>query len=134
MTRVLVDTSALVAFLDADDSRHEAVVSTFEALADDELVTHGYVVAESLAVIRRRLGAEATISLLDEVLPAIEVLAVDSASLALALRRYRAALPTSISFVDHVSLAVCDREGVAIVFALDQDLKATGLSLVPSVG
>jgi len=134
VTRVLVDTSALVAFLDADDPRHEVVVTTFAALADDELLTHGYVVAESLAVTRRRLGVEANVSLLDEVLPAIEVLTVDGALLAQALLRYRAALPTSVSFVDHVSLAVSEREGITIVFALDPDLGATGLSLIPSVG
>ena len=79
MTRVLVDTSALLAFLDADDPRHRAVVDTFAKLAGDEMLTHGYVVAESLAVTRRRLGLGATISLLDEVLPALEILPVDGA-------------------------------------------------------
>lgn len=133
MTRVLVDTSALLAFLDADDPRHEVVVTTFAQLTDDELLTHGYVVAESSAVTRRRLGVEATIALLDDVLPTIAVLPVDSALLAGALRRYRAALPTSVSFVDHVSLAVAEREEISIAFALDPDLVATGLSLIPSL-
>lgn len=131
MRRVFVDTSALLAILDADDPRHEDVVATFAALADDELLTHGYVVAESLAVTRRRLGVEATISLLDDVLPAIEILAVDAGLLDGVLRRYRAALPTGVSLVDHVSIAVCEDEGITLVFALDPDLGGTGLGLIP---
>jgi len=54
-----VDTSALIALLDRADPRHEAVRSTFLDLADRELVTHGYVVAETLAVARRRFGVVA---------------------------------------------------------------------------
>jgi predicted nucleic acid-binding protein len=131
VTRVFVDTSALMAFLDADDLRHDAVVHAFAGLADDELLTHGYVVAESLAVTRRRLGVDATISLIDDVLPTIEVLSVDAAMHAQALRRYRAALPTSVSFVDHVSLAVIERGAIGTVFALDLDLGASGLPLIP---
>jgi predicted nucleic acid-binding protein len=112
-----MDTSALMVFLDGDDARHGEVVAAFAELAGDELVTHGYVVAESLAVTRRRLGVEVTASLLDEVLP---------------LQRYRTALPTATSFVDHVSLAVIGREAITTVFALDPDLGTPGVRLVSS--
>ena len=131
MTRVLVDTSALVAFLDVDDPRHADVVSAYRALAYDDLVTHGYVIAESLAVTRRRLGVDATISLLDDVLPTIELLPVDEATHARAQQRYRASLPAGRSFVDQVSLAVIEREGIERAFALDPDLAAGGVELVP---
>lgn len=132
MTRVFVDTSALLAFLDADDPRHERVVSTFSELASDDLVTHGYVVAESLAVTRCRFGLEATISLLEEVLPAIELLAVDTALHTEAQQRYRAALPTATSFVDHVSFAVMVRERITKAFVLDPDFAASGVEMVPA--
>jgi predicted nucleic acid-binding protein len=131
VTRVLVDTSAVVAFLDADDPRHADVVATFEALASEELVTHGYVIAESLAVTRRRLGVEATIALLDDVLPTIELLPVDAQLHAQAQQRYRATLPTGTSFVDHVSFAVMEREGIATAFVLDADFAATGVQMLP---
>lgn len=131
MTRVLLDTSAIVAFLDADDAQHEAVVGAFEQLADDELVTHGYVVAESIAVTRRRLGVDATIALLDDVLPAVAILPVDVALHAQAQQRYRSSLPTDVSFVDHVSLALIEREGIGMALALDADLAARGVRLLP---
>ena len=133
MTRVLVDTSALVAFLDADDPRHAEVVATFEELAFDDLVTHGYVIAESLAVTRRRLGVEATISLLDDVLPAIELLPVDTLH-AHAQQRYRSSLPSGTSFVDQVSLAVIEREGITTALVLDTDFAASGVRMIPAPG
>jgi predicted nucleic acid-binding protein len=131
VTRVLVDTSALLALLDADDPRHAAVVEAFENLRDEELATHGYVVAESLAVTRRRLGVDATIALLDDVLPALDILPVDAALHSLAQHRYRAALPTGVSFVDHVSLALMEREGIHKALVLDADFAAADMQLLP---
>ncbi len=132
MTRVFVDTSALIAFLDADDARHAAVLTTFADLASDELVTHGYVVAEALAVTRRRLGLEATIALLDEVLPVIDLLPVDTALHPEAQQRYRTALPTATSFVDHVSLLLMERDGITTAFVLDPDFAAAGVQILPA--
>jgi predicted nucleic acid-binding protein len=132
VTRVLVDTSALMAFLDADDPRHHAVVATFQELEHDELLTHGYVVAESLAVVRRRLGLDATITLLDDILPAVQVVAVDAAVHARAQTQYRASLPSGVSFVDQVTIAIIEREAITTAFALDADLGVAGLRLLPS--
>ncbi len=132
MTRVFVDTSALIALLDGDDPRQEAVRQAFAELGSvNELATHGYVVAECLAVVRRRLGVEATIALLDDVLPSIETLSVEPAMHAHVLRQYRASLPSGTSFVDWVSLAVIERDGIATALALDSDLARPGLTLLP---
>lgn len=134
MSRIFVDTSALIAHLDADDPRHEPVRSAFASFESDELVTHGYIVAESIAVARRRLGTDAVIALLDDVLPAIELLAVEPAVHGAALSRYRQSLPTGTSFVDHVSFEVMAREGIAIAFALDADFVSAGVSVLPEPG
>jgi predicted nucleic acid-binding protein len=83
------------------------------------------------AVTRRRLGVEATIALLDDVLPTIELLPVDAQLHAQAQQRYRATLPTGTSFVDHVSFAVMEREGIATAFVLDADFAATGVQMLP---
>ncbi len=130
--RVFVDTSALLAHLDGDDPRHAAVLASFADTRDDQLVTHGYVVAESLAVARRRFGPDATITLLDDVLPPIELLPIDLAIHAEAQRRYRASLPSSTSFVDRVSLLLIEREGLIDVLALDPDLASPGVTLRPA--
>ena len=133
MSRILVDTSALLALLDADDPRQAVVRATFAQHPDDDLVTHGYVVAESIAVARRRLGVDGVIALLDDVLPAIELLQVDAATHATAQARYRASLPSGTSFVDQVSLAVIERHGIDTVFVLDPDSARPGVTVIPTI-
>lgn len=132
VNRVFVDTSALVALLDRADPRHAEVRQTFAGFADAELVCHGYVVAETLAVTRRRLGVDAMVALIDDLLPAIEVLPVGPSEHATALARYRASLPSGTSFVDQVSFQVIEREGIGRAFVLDADFAATGVEMLPA--
>jgi predicted nucleic acid-binding protein len=131
VSRVFVDTSALLALLDRADPRHESTRSQFVALADDELVTHGYVVAESIAVTRRRFGIDGVVTLLDDLLPVVEIVPVEPTLHAGALARYRESLPSGTSFVDQVSLAVMEQGGISTAFALDPDLARPGLTLLP---
>jgi Predicted nucleic acid-binding protein, contains PIN domain len=129
---VFVDTSALIALLDRADPRHEAVRSTFLELADRELVTHGYVVAETLAVARRRFGVDGVIALLDDLLPVLTVLPVEPSLHASAQTRYRASLPSGTSFVDQVSFGVMTQEAIDTAFALDADFVAAGVDVIPA--
>jgi uncharacterized protein len=134
VTRVFVDTSALLTLLDRADPRHEAARDTFAGLADADLVTHGYVVAESLAVARRRFGVDGAIALLDDMLPVVTLLPVEPELHAGVQARYRASLPSSISFVDRVSFAVIERDQVDAAFTTDPDFEVTGVPLIPSLG
>ena len=127
-----MDTSALIALLDRADPRHEAVRSTFLDLADRELVTHGYVVAETLAVARRRFGVGGVIALLDDLLPVLAVLPVEPSLHASAQARYRASLPSGTSFVDQVSFGVMTQEAIDTAFALDADFVAAGVAVIPA--
>jgi hypothetical protein len=79
----------------------------------------------------RRLGVEGVIALLDDVLPAIELLEVDAATHATAQARYRASLPSGTSFVDQVSLAVIERDGIETALVLDPDFARPGLTIIP---
>ncbi|MBA2634364.1 MAG: PIN domain-containing protein [Chloroflexi bacterium] len=128
---MFVDTSALLALLDGDDVRHEGVQAACAQRADDDLVTHGYVVAESLAVTRRRLGIGGVVALMDDVLPSIEVLPVDLELYVEAQRRYRAALPSGVSFVDRISLTLIEREEITMALVLDPDFARAGLEVLP---
>jgi predicted nucleic acid-binding protein len=132
VTRILVDTSALIALLDADDPRQAAVREAFDQRADDELVTHGYIIAEAIAVTRRRFGVAGAATLVDDILPAISLVPVDVATHAAALERYRASLPTAVSFVDHVTLAVMERVGIDTAIVLDPDFAGRGFQIIPT--
>ena len=131
MSPIFVDTSAILALLDRSDARHEIARETFVDLAAAELVTSGYVVAESLAVTRRRFGVDGAIALIDGLLPTIDVLPVTPAEHETILAAYRASLPAGISFVDRVSLHVMERDSIAKAFAFDQDLASGGAVVLP---
>jgi predicted nucleic acid-binding protein len=132
VTRIFVDTSALLSLLDADDPRQASVRDAFVSLATDDLVTHGYVVAESIAVARRRLGVDGAIALIDDVLPALELVPIDGELHSAALTSYRESLPSGASFVDHVSLALMARDSIETAFVLDSDFAAAGINVIPS--
>jgi predicted nucleic acid-binding protein len=128
---VFVDTSAILALLDRADAQHAAVRTAFAGMADATLVTHGYVVAELLAVARRRFGVEGAMALLDDILPVIDIVAVEPELHRRVQALYRLSLPSGISFVDRLSFAVIEREAADAVFATDADFRAVGVRLIP---
>jgi len=126
---VVVDTSALFALLDRRDAHHASAVAFWTDPDDEDLVTHAYVVIESVALVRSRLGADAVTALVDDLLPAIRVEMVDRSlhdgSLA-DLRR----IGGGTSLVDRVTLAFAARHGIERAFAYDADLAGEGLAPV----
>jgi uncharacterized protein len=130
--RVFVDTSAFISLLDGDDPRHAAARATLIELGDRDLVTTGYVVAESIAVARRRFGVDGAVALVDDLLPLVDILPVEPSVHASALARYRVYLPSGTSFVDQVSFHIIEREQIATAFALDTDLATSGVEVLPA--
>jgi predicted nucleic acid-binding protein len=124
---VLIDTSALFALLDADDARHEDAVRLWALALDVDLVAHAYIVVESVALVRSRLGWAGVRALVDDVLPGIRTESVDRSLHEQALADYRS-LAGSTSFVDRVSLAFARASSITTCFAFDPDLEAAGLA------
>ncbi len=126
---VVVDTSALFALLDKRDAHHASAVSFWSDPDDEDLVTHAYVVIESVALVRARLGGNAVIALVDDLLPGVRVEMVDRAlhdeSLA-DLRR----IGGGTSLVDRVTIAFATRHDIKRAFAFDADLTVAGLEPV----
>lgn len=123
---VFVDTSALFALLDEDDANHDGARSAFLRLRGADLVTHTYVVVETVALVSRRLGWLAVERLLDVILPVIRVLVVDEATHTTAIRAYRAAGSVAVSLVDRTSFAVMRADGIDRAFAFDRDFDLEG--------
>lgn len=89
------------------------------------------MVAEAVAVARRRFGVDGATTLIDDLLPVIDLLPVAPTDHASALGRYRASLPSGTSFVDQVSLLVIERD--SIDFAFDADFISAGIAILPSL-
>lgn len=128
---VIVDTSALFALLDRRDGNHPSAVRFWTDPDYEDLVTHAYVVVETVALIRSRLGVDAVAAFIDDLLPGIRVEMVDRAIHDECLARVRA-IGGGTSLVDRVTLAMAERLGISRAFAYDADLAREGLTPVAS--
>jgi predicted nucleic acid-binding protein len=130
---VFVDTSALLAVLDADESSHRRCAAAWTRLVSDDevLMTSSYVVVEVFALVQRRLGLDAVRVLETSVMPLIQVLWVDSAIHRRAVSALLAASRKKLSLVDCTSFEVMREHGIKIAFTLDRHFSAQGFEKVP---
>jgi hypothetical protein len=136
MTRkVFVDTGAWLALADTGDGLHDAAIASYPTVleAGSRLVTTNLVVAESYNLIRRRLGHSPAMSFLESLRASPRLIKIysdaDTESAAEdILLRYD---DQDFSFVDAVSFAVMQQEGIAEAFAFDRHFAAAGFTLVP---
>lgn len=127
---IFVDTSALYALADTADPNHETALELLDSILKrrEVLVTHNYVLVESIALVQHRLGVAAALRLAES--RGFQVEWVDAArhgeaTSALGVRRQR-----RVSFVDLVSFAVMRARGIEMAFAFDADFVAEGFKIV----
>jgi predicted nucleic acid-binding protein len=126
---IVVDTSALFALLDKGDAHHASAVGFWSDPDDEDLVTHAYVVIESVALVRARLGAAAVIALVDDLLPGVRVEMVDRSTHDESLADLRR-IGGRTSLVDRVTIAFARQNDIQRAFAFDADLTGAGLAPV----
>ena len=132
--RTFVDTSALYALLDEDDSNHRRAARWLAGNGSDPgevLLTHSYVIVETAALVQSRLGAPAVRALFGAIVPALATVFVDDALHGRALTAYLATLRRRVSFVDWVSFQLMREANVDRAFAFDRDFGTEGFALVP---
>lgn len=131
MTRVFVDTSAIVALLVPTDAAHSAAKTIFGRLQGREstLITTSYNLVETYALLDRRFGRDAVVSFREGFAPLLEVVWVDRAlhdrALDLLLDH-----PHGVSLVDAVSFVAIDDYLIDEVFAFDQHFNRQGLPVL----
>lgn len=130
---VFVDTSALYALVDAQDPRHAVAAGMLRRLQDETggLVSHEYVIVETIALVQRRLGLVAVASLVDDLLPLVEAEWVDPDLHRAAREALLAGGQRGISLVDWTSFLVMRRRGIETAFAFDDDFVAQGFRTLP---
>lgn len=127
-----VDTSALLAFLDRDATRHEEVVASLAGVFRERSgVTHNYVLVETEALAHRRLGTGVARRLLEDVVPVLEVVWIDAELHAVAVTAHLRALRRRSSLVDQVSFELMRRRDISVAAALDRDFAREGFEVLP---
>ncbi|HNY39889.1 MAG TPA: PIN domain-containing protein [Bryobacteraceae bacterium] len=132
MSVVFVDTSALYAVLDRDDSNHARAAAIWPGLLrESTLVTHNYVLVETAALIQHRLGLGAARALATEIVPLLSVGWIDQHRHAAAQHAVLAAARKRLSLVDCASFLVMRECGIEQAFCFDAHFKEQGFEVLP---
>ena len=126
---IFLDTSAIYALASRSDPNHAAARRKFSAILTSELplVTHNYVVVESLALLQHRLGL-ATAARFERESRTFGLEWITPETHAEAARRW--SLGTrKVSFVDEVSFLVMQLREIQTAFAFDDDFEDAGFEL-----
>jgi predicted nucleic acid-binding protein len=128
---IFVDTSAIYAWADTADPHHATAVGRLQALLDagEELLTHNYVLVESIALLQVRLGVPAAAKLARDS-AAFLIEWVDEELHASGIRALERSKRRRVSLVDHISFLVMKRRKVMTAFAFDPDFSSAGFRLL----
>lgn len=127
-----VDSSALYAFVDAEDRYHRRAVAAWEDARDrgEVLRTTSYVLLETGALVQARLGTAAVGTLHEDVAPALDVHWVGPDEHDDAFREVSVSGRKAVSIVDRVSFLVMRRTGIARAFTFDPHFADEGFEVV----
>ncbi|GBD31904.1 MAG: DNA-binding protein [Gemmatimonadales bacterium] len=132
---VFVDTSAWYALTSASDREHVAAVRTYRDLVerDEVLVTTSYVLAETMALIQRRLGLE-PLTRFAAAAKTVEVIWIDSEYHALAENLLFERRRRRLNIVDAASMVAMRERGIKVAFAFDPSFRHEGFRLLGAAG
>lgn len=132
--KVFVDTSALLAVLDANDRGHSAVARAWKDLlsGEHELLTTSYVLVETFALVQSRIGVEAARVLDQDLLPAVAVIWLDEEIHRAAVSALLTAGRRQLSLVDCASFETMRRHGVTTALTLDSHFAEQGFEVLPA--
>jgi len=128
---IFVDTSAIYAWADSADRNHSVALRRLEAILEqeEELLTHNYVLVESMALLQARLGMAAAVKFARDARSFV-LDWVDEDLHSRAVRELEISKKRQISLVDHISFLVMRRHHVTAAFAFDSDFAAAGFRLL----
>ena len=132
---VFVDTSAILAVLNADDQYHSVAKSAWKNLLVEgiQLYFNNYVLVETFGLLQNRFGLEAVRLFQSDILPVMEIVWVDENIHTSAVSALLAANRRSLSLVDCVSFETIRQLGSHHVFSLDAHFKEQGFEVIPLV-
>jgi predicted nucleic acid-binding protein len=124
---IFVDTSAIYALADSADPRHVEAKRLLSSLVErsEILVTHNYILVESIALIQNRLGANAALKTAASA-DAFDVEWVDRNLHERAVLEFGRSARRGVSLVDQVSFLLMRARRIETAFAFDRDFVREG--------
>ena len=128
-----VDTSALLAVLDADDQNHLSARQIWERLVTDEedLVCTNYILVETFALAQSRFGLEAVRTLQGDIVPVLRIEWMDAQSHGNSVAALLTAARRQLSLVDCASFDAMHHLGITTAFTFDHHFAEQGFGPVP---
>jgi predicted nucleic acid-binding protein len=130
---VLVDASAFVGGLDADDQWHRVAAKGFQDL--DKLrvpvFTTNLIAAEVYALARYRLGFDVAFGWVSALRQSVTVVHEVERHTPLVLRALRSGARTRLSYADALSFVIMSELKLNTVFTFDRDFLAHGWQIYP---
>jgi predicted nucleic acid-binding protein len=130
---IFVDTSAVYAVFDRDDSSHRAARAIWTRLVTEDatLVTTNYVLVETSALFQRRLGLAALRAFHEDIVPLLNVEWISEQMHVAGVAAVLAAARKKLSLVDCVSFQIMRQQGVRTAFCFDSHFREQGFELLP---
>ncbi|MBM3499651.1 MAG: PIN domain-containing protein [Armatimonadetes bacterium] len=131
----LIDTSGLIAVVDAGDALHGPAARAWEALlqSGEPLVSTNYLLVEAYGVLQRRFGMGLVDAVSSRYEPLLHVHWVDEGTHRAGLAAFLAMNRRRVSLVDCVSFQVMRRLGLTRAFTLDPHFVEQGFEVIPEV-
>ncbi len=128
-----VDTSALLAVLDADDQNHLPARQAWEnfVTGEEDLVCTNYVLVETFALVQNRLGLDAVRALQEDIVPVLRIEWMDAQSHASSVGALLTAARRQLSLVDCASFDAMRRMGITGAFTFDRHFVEQGFNQIP---
>lgn len=132
MTRVFVDTSAILALLVRSDRFHAEAREGFGRLraARSVLVTTSYVLVETYALLLRRCGLDAVSEFRRDFAPGLEVVWIDADRHERGLDIVIERASRDLGLVDAVSFVVMSELGLDVAFTFDRHFENEGFARI----
>jgi predicted nucleic acid-binding protein len=129
---IFIDTSALLAILDADDEHHKKAKDVWTKLVSEEetIISTNYVLVETFALVQNCLGLEALRTLQEDILPMVSVEWVDETTHRAGVSALLTAMRRRLSLVDCISFTIMRKLGIKKVFAYDPHFEEQGFVAV----
>jgi predicted nucleic acid-binding protein len=125
---VFLDTSAIYALFDRDDSNHSRARTIWRKLLESGagMTTTNYVLVEAFALVQHRLGLAAARALREDFLPVVSIAWIGESTHRAAMDALLTSGRRTLSLVDCASFEVMRQLGIKSAFAFDRHFTEQG--------